>query len=73
MELTPAAKLTLTAPSGTSAAIASASDGAAAASSAQVPNAAQEATSWRSLTRPRAPVASAPRIEPSAIAIASAV
>ena len=71
--MTPAAKLTLTAPSGTKAASATGSDGAAAASSAQAPNAAQAETSWRSLTRPRAPVASAPRIDPAAIAIANAV
>ncbi len=73
MELIPAAKVTLTAPNGTNTASASGSDGAAAASSAQTPNAAAAPTSSRSLIRPRAPVVSAPATDPTAIATASAV
>jgi hypothetical protein len=71
--LTPAANVTLERPSGTSAAIARPSVGAAAASSAEAPKPTAAATSRRSLTRPRAPVASAPITEPTAIETASAV
>ena len=73
VELIPAAKVTLTAPSGTSAAIAIGSVGAAAATSEVIPNAAEAPISSRSLTAPRAPVTSAPMTEPTAIATASAV
>ena len=69
----PAAKVTLTAPSGTSAIISSGSVGAAAASRAKSPKATAEPAIRRSLTRPRAPVARAPATEPIAIATASAV
>lgn len=65
--------MTEASPSGTRAAIASGSEGAAAASSAKAPNPAAAATIVRSLTRPRAPVASAPITEPIAIAMARAV
>lgn len=65
--------MTLESPSGTSAAIAQPSDGAAAASSAEAPKPIEATTSSRSLTRPRAPVASAPTTEPTAIETASAV
>ena len=73
MELTAAAKVTLTAPRGTSASSSSSSVGAAEATSAATPNSAAEPIMMRSLTLPRAPVASAPPTEPIAIATASAV
>ena len=65
--------MTLESPSGTRAAIAQPRDGAAAASNAEVPNPIEATTRIRSLTRPRAPVASAPTTEPTAIETASAV
>ena len=71
-EFTPAANVTLAAPSGTSAAICSSSVGAAAASSIATPKARHEATSSRGDTRPRAPAASAPATEPTPIAAVSA-
>ncbi len=69
----PAAKVTLAKPSGARAIISSSSVGAAAATKALAPKASAAPTSSRSLTRPRAPVASDPQIEPTAIAIASSV
>lgn len=69
----PAAKVTVEAPSGTSAASAKGRLGATAATSANRPKLAAAPTSSRSLTFPRAPVVSAPVMEPTAIATASAV
>ena len=65
--------MTLTKPSGTSAASASGRLGAAAASRAKRPKPAAEPAISFSVTRPRAPVVSAPATEPTAIATASAV
>ena len=71
--MTPAANVTLANPSGARATIAVGRVGAVAASSAKTPNPAAATISRRSLTRPRAPVVSAPATEPTAIATASAV
>ena len=71
VEFTPAAKVTVTIPSGTSAAICSGSVGAAAAASISTPNAAAAHTSSRESTRPRAPAASAPSTEPTPIEVVS--
>ena len=55
----------LAAPSGTSASACSASVGATAASSSDVPNRAALPTSSAGVMRPRAPAASAPSTEPT--------
>ena len=73
VELTPAAKVTVAKPSGTRATRATGSVGAMAARRAKTPKPSAAPTSSRSLTRPRAPVASAPATDPIAIATASAV
>jgi hypothetical protein len=73
VELTPAANVTLANPSGASATISSARLGARAAARELAPKPIAAPTSRRSLMRPRAPVASAPEIEPTAMAIARAV
>src|SRR3954469_860193 len=69
LELTPAAKVTDTAPSGTSARICSGSDGATAASSSNTPNAVAAPTIIRGDTRPSRLVVSAPDTDPTPIAI----
>jgi len=71
VEFTPAAKVTVTIPSGISAAICSGSVGAAAAASMNSPNAADAHTSSFESTRPRAPASSAPITEPTPIAVVS--
>ena len=71
-ELTPAAKVTLAAPSGTSVATCSAKAGAPAAASVSAPNAIDEPANSHTLTRPRAPAASAPSTEPTPRALVSA-
>ena len=68
-ELTPAANVTETAPSGTSARICSGRSGATAASSSKTPNAVAAPTISRGETRPSRPVISAPPTEPTPIAI----
>lgn len=70
-EFTPAAKVTLTAPRGISAATCSGSVGAAAASNIRTPNAVAAQTSSRESTRPRAPASRAPPTEPTPIAVVS--
>jgi hypothetical protein len=70
-EFTPAANVTLAAPSGTSATACHVSVGAMAASSSAPPNSAALSTISRGLTRPRAPVASAPSTEPTPITAVS--
>jgi hypothetical protein len=69
LEFTPAANVTLAAPTSISAASSNHSVGAAAASSVNPPNAAEAAIRIRIETRPRAPAASAPAIEPTPIAL----
>ena len=70
-EFTPAANVTLTAPSGTRTTAASSMVGATASSRMSTPNSPDERTSSRLLTRPRAPATSAPTTEPIPIAIIS--
>jgi hypothetical protein len=70
-ELTPAAKVTLAMPSGTSASAWSVSVGASAASSWAAPKSAAETVSSPGPVRLRAPAASAPRTEPMPIALVS--
>lgn len=70
-EFTPAAKVTLAAPSGTRATACSAMLGAAAAASSDSPKSAAATTSSRGETVPRAPEASAPATEPTPIALVS--
>jgi hypothetical protein len=72
-ELTPAAKVTEAAPSGTSAAAVSSRVGAVAAASANPPKASAETTRTRGPTVPRAPEARAPITAPTPIATASPV
>jgi hypothetical protein len=71
VEFTPAEKVTLTAPSGTSAAICNGSEGATAAASSTTPKPVAATISSRGETRPRAPAASAPITDPAAIAAVS--
>src|SRR3954469_10149264 len=71
-EFTPAANVTLAAPSGTRAASSSGKLGATAASSMMAPNEQAATVRMRGLTRPRAPEASAPATEPTPIAAVSA-
>ena len=71
VELIPAEKVTVIAPRGMSASAWSGSDGAAAATSSRVPNPAAAPTRIRGETRPRAPAASAPATEPTAMAAVS--
>ena len=71
VELMPAEKVTVIAPSGTSARTWSGSDGAAAASSSSAPKPVAAPTRIRGETRPRAPEASAPATDPTAIAAVS--
>lgn len=68
-EFTPAANVTETAPSGTSARICSGSEGAAAASSSNTPKPVAAPTISRGETRPRLLVINAPATEPTPIAI----
>lgn len=70
-ELTPAAKVTLAAPSGTSVAACASSVGAAAAASSETPKSAEAPTSSAGLTRARAPATSAPATEPTPMALVS--
>jgi hypothetical protein len=67
--LTPAAKVTLAAPSGTRAAAATSIVGASASTRMKAPNAPHETTSSLLLTLPRAPATSAPSTEPTPIAV----
>ena len=71
VELTPAEKVTVIAPRGTRARTCSGSEGAAAASSSRAPKPVAAPTRIRGETRPRAPAASAPATEPTAIAAVS--
>jgi len=70
-ELTPAAKVTLAAPSGSSASTCSGRVGASATSSSASANAVAAATRRRGDTRPRALAASAPDTEPTPMAAVS--
>jgi hypothetical protein len=70
-ELTPAANVTLAAPSGARIRACSRSVGASAASSSAMPNSAAEPASSPGVTRLRAPDASAPHTEPMPIAVVS--
>ena len=72
VELTPAAKVTLAAPTSTRAPAASARVGAAAASRVKTPKAALDPISTRGDARPRVPVTSAPTTEPAPMAVTSA-
>ena len=72
MELTPAANVTLAAPTSTSAAAASGRVGAAAARRMKIPKAALDPINRRGDARPRAPVTSAPTIDPAPMALTSA-
>jgi hypothetical protein len=71
LELTPAANVTLAAPSGMSRIACIVMVWAAAAASSAAPKTAAATTSSRGLTRPRAPATSAPRTEPTPIALVS--
>jgi hypothetical protein len=71
VELMPAEKVTVIAPRGTSASTCSGSDGAAAASNSRAPKPAAAPTRIFGETRPRAPLASAPATDPTAIAAVS--
>ena len=72
VEFTPAANVTLAAPTSARAATVSGSVGAAAASAVARPKAALAPTSSAGDTRPRAPAVSAPAIDPAAIDTTSA-
>ncbi len=69
--MTPAANVTLAAPTGTRAIASRVSVGANAASPLKTPNAVAATTSSRGETLPRAPATSAPATEPTAIAVTS--
>jgi hypothetical protein len=70
-EFTPAANVTLAAPSGARTSACASSVGAAAAASSAAPNSSAEPASSRGVTRLRAPAASAPQTEPMPIAVVS--
>ena len=71
-EFTPAANVTLAAPSGTSSAICAARTGAPAAARVSAPKASEAPASSAGVTRPRAPAARAPSTEPMPMALVSA-
>jgi hypothetical protein len=68
-EFVPAANVTLAAPSGASTTSWSGSTGAAAASRVSAPKLAAARTSVREVTVPRAPAASAPITDPTAMVV----
>jgi hypothetical protein len=70
-EFTPAANVTLAAPSGARNSAWRSSVGAAAAASSPAPNSSADPASSRGVTRLRAPAASAPQTEPMPIAVVS--
>jgi len=72
VELTPAAKVTLAAPTSTSAAAASGSVGAAAAIKVKTPKAALDPISSPVDTLPRVPATRAPTTDPAPMAVTSA-
>jgi hypothetical protein len=70
-ELTPAAKVTLAAPTGARISAWASRLGAAAAASSAAPNSSADTASSRGVTRLRAPAASAPITDPMPIAVVS--